>query len=174
MTDIGYRLKHNDSVLATWTNIPEKFDVPGVGTVHAASPGWSSGEFSFEQYEKEPPPPAPIMPAQIQMERERRLALGFDYAFGDGRGTHRIGTSPQDMTGWDEVSKIASALVARGLGSQAINIVTDTGPVQVTALEWQDILIAAGAFRQPIWAKSFVLQSMSTIPSDYMADAYWV
>lgn len=34
-------------------------------------------------------------------------------------------------------------------------------------------LIAAGAFRQPIWAKSFVLEAMNPIPDNYENDSYW-
>lgn len=107
-------------------------------------------------------------------ERARRLAAGFDYDFGDGRGVHRIGTTDSDMIGWDEVSKYASALIASGSTSTGISIVTNTGPTQVTAQEWQSILIAAGQFRQPIWQGSFVLQAMEEVPADYASnDAYW-
>lgn len=119
--------------------------------------------------------PGPIVRASdVQTERARRLALGFDYDFGGARGVHRIRTTPADMIGWDEVTKIASALIATGAGSAELSIVTDTGPVAVTALEWQDVLIAAAAFRQPIWAGSFVLQAMPTIPTDYASNnSYW-
>lgn len=113
------------------------------------------------------------MQAAIVAERERRLALGFDFDFGDGRGTHYIGTTPTDMAGWDEVSKGAAALIALGQSDAAITIVTDTGPVTITVLEWQSILAAALAHRQPIWAASFALQAADPIPIDYMDDAYW-
>lgn len=107
-------------------------------------------------------------------ERARRLALGFDYNFGDARGVHRIGTTDADMIGWDEVTKYASALVASGNTTAIISIVTNTGPAQVTAQEWQNILIAAGQFRQPIWQGSLVLQAMDPVPTDFSSnDAYW-
>ncbi len=112
--------------------------------------------------------------ADVVRERERRLALGFDFDFGAGRGTHRIGTTVADMLGWDEVSKLAAALVQTGSGSTTIDIVTSTGPVRIAAAEWSDVLIAAALFRQPIWAASFVLQSMAEIPNDYQADSYWI
>lgn len=108
---------------------------------------------------------------EIAKERQRRLALGFDYDFGDGRGVHRIGTSPADMTGWAEVSTYAGALLAHGDVTTTIAIVTDTGPVEVTALEWQAIEIAAAAYRQPIWARSFALQQLR--PVNYTDDAHW-
>jgi len=111
--------------------------------------------------------------ADVITERERRLSLGFDYDFGDSRGVHRIGTTDQDMKGWDEVSKASQAAIALGFPSAPIGIVTNTGPTTVTALEWQQILLAASQARQPIWAASFALQAMNPIPSDYTSDAYW-
>ncbi len=39
-------------------------------------------------------------------ERDRRLSLGFEYDFGNERGVHHIATTPEDMKGWDEVSKL--------------------------------------------------------------------
>ena len=117
------------------------------------------------------PAPEHIL-SQVYAERERRLALGFDYDFGDARGVHHIGTTPADMVGWDEVSKLAGAALALGLTASAVTIVTDTGPVEVTAMEWQQILVAAGAFRQPIWQRSFVLAAMvaaATSPDDLRA-----
>ena len=112
--------------------------------------------------------------AAIEVERNRRLSIGFVYDFGDARGVHRIGTSEQDMRGWDEVTKVANAMLALGDQTSTIDIVTETGPAAVTAIEWQRILIAAGAFRQPIWIASFVLQAMETIPTDLTEDRYWL
>lgn len=109
----------------------------------------------------------------VMDERTRRLALGFDYTFPDARGLHHIGTTEADMIGWDEVTKIAQALVALGQESSLLAIVTNTGTVQITALEWQQILVAAAAFRQPIWVGSFALQAMSPIPADYTNNSYW-
>lgn len=116
--------------------------------------------------------PITITPAMVIAERARRLALGFDYDFGDSRGIHRIGTTEADLAGWDEVSKLTSALINLG-ATTPLAIVTDTGGVQITPLEWQAILVAAAVFRQPIWSASFALQAMSPIPSDYRADVYW-
>lgn len=116
--------------------------------------------------------PAPTA-GEVVQECERRLALGFDYDFGDARGVHRIGTSTPDMIGWDEVSKLAGAMIALGNGAGTVDIVTNTGAATVTALEWQSILVAAAQFRQPIWAKSFALQAMSPIPADFDSDTYW-
>jgi len=106
-------------------------------------------------------------------ERDRRLASGFDFDFGGARGVHRIGTTPADMVGWNEVTTAAQAALNLGLGANSINIITDTGPVTVTALEWQSVLAAAAQHRQPIWAASFALQSMSPIPANFADDAYW-
>ena len=109
----------------------------------------------------------------VVAERVRRLALGFNYNFGDARGVHRIGTTESDMKGWDEVTTLANALIANGYVTQAISIVTDTGPCEVTPLEWQAVLLAAAQFRQPIWAASFAVQAMTPIPADYTDDQYW-
>lgn len=110
---------------------------------------------------------------QVIAERERRLSAGFPYDFGDARGIHYIATSEQDMKGWGEITMASQAAIALGLSTAPINIVTNTGPVTVTALEWQQILLAATAVRQPIWAASFGLQAMTPIPDDYTSDAYW-
>lgn len=109
----------------------------------------------------------------IIAERDRRLALGFDYDFGDTRGVHRIATTDQDMRGWDEVTKVANALLALGENNSTIGIVTETGPAEVSAIEWQHVLVAAGVFRQPIWAASFVLQAMDPLPADVTDDGFW-
>lgn len=108
----------------------------------------------------------------VAIERNRRLSLGFDFDFGDARGVHRIGTTPADMIGWDEVTKIALARKAMDV-TTPIQLVTDTGPVLVTPSEWLTILEAANGFRQPIWQASFVLQATSPLPSNYQDDVRW-
>jgi len=117
----------------------------------------------------------PVLPTldDLYGERDRRLAEGFDYDFGDARGVHRIRTSIADMIGWDEVSKFASALLALGQTTQPITIATGTGVTQVTPVEWQMVMLAAAAFRQPIWGASFILENMNPIPADFRNDAYW-
>lgn len=119
-----------------------------------------------------PPLPPPGI-GDVLAERDRRLSLGFSYDFGDARGVHQIGTTSADMTGWDEVTKVAQAMIATGAATATIEIITDTGPATVTASEWMAILLAAGAHRQPIWQASFVLQAMSPVPADYAADSRW-
>lgn len=116
--------------------------------------------------------PAPTVD-DVVAERTRRLALGFDYDFGDVRGVHHIGTTEADMKGWDEVAKGSAAFIALGSPSQQISIVTNTGPATLTALEFQSILAAATVARQPLWAASFVLQTMDPIPADYADNSYW-
>jgi len=109
----------------------------------------------------------------VIMERDRRFSLGFDYDFGDARGVHHFGTTAADMDGWDDVTKLASAAINTGAQSTEIAILTETGPVSVTAQEWQSVLLASGQHRQPIWAGSFALQAMTPIPNDFTDDSYW-
>lgn len=116
--------------------------------------------------------PVVITPADVVGERARRLEAGFDYDFGDGRGVHRIGQTAADLAGWSEVTTAAQTAINLG-STTPIGIVTDTGPVAVTPLEWQAILVAATAYRQPIWAASFALQAMSPTPVDFTDDSYW-
>jgi hypothetical protein len=113
------------------------------------------------------------MVTKVIDERKRRLAEGFYYDFDDARGVHLIDTTEQDLIGWDEVTKAATSFAALGQTTQQINIVTNTGPVTVTATEWLQIIVAATEFRQPIWAASFALQEMETIPADYADDKWW-
>lgn len=114
-----------------------------------------------------------LMVVKVQDERERRLELGFSYDFGDARGVHTIGTTKEDWKGWNEVINLANALIDSGSGSTTIDIVTNTGPVTVTALEWQAIMLAGAVSRQTIWAKSFALQAQNPIPEDYNANSHW-
>jgi hypothetical protein len=111
-------------------------------------------------------------PTDVYAERDRRLALGFDYDFGDERGVHRIGTTKGDQEGWDEVTKLALSRNAAG-STDTITIMTDTGPAVVTPSDWLAVLEAAGAYRQPIWQASFVLQGMDPIPADYADGKHW-
>lgn len=118
--------------------------------------------------------PGPLVTIDdVLAERARRLARGFDFDFGDARGVHRIGTTDADMRGWDEVAKGAQAAINLGGGAAEISIETDTGPVTLSALEFQQILVAATAYRQPIWLASFALQKMDPIPADYADDSRW-
>lgn len=110
----------------------------------------------------------------IEVERQRRLDVGFDYDFKDARGVHRIGTTSFDEKHWDKVTKLANAYIASGRPEAIISITTDTGPVDVTALEWQQVLIAAGEFQQPIYARSFTLQAFETIPQDIENEVHWL
>lgn len=109
----------------------------------------------------------------LEAERTRRLAAGFDFDFGDGRGVHHIGTSAADMVGWQEVTMLASAYLATGDADGRIAIATESGAATITALEWQRILIAAAAFRQPIWKASFIVAAKRPIPADFRKDKYW-
>ena len=106
-------------------------------------------------------------------ERAQRLARGFNYDFGDARGVHKIGTTDADMMGWREVTDYANTLAAIGDTTTQIMIVTDTGPVLVTAQDWLAIMLAAARVRQAIWAASFTLQSLVPIPLDYAHDSHW-
>lgn len=172
-----YRLRNTETndIVKTWGGVPRRaVDVPGLGRVHCISEGWTGGGYVFEHVEDPPaPPPPPPTVEQVAAERDRRLAMGFDYDFGDQRGVHRIGTTPADMVGWDEVSKYAGALIDIGDTTTTIAILTDTGPCLVTAPEWRAIEIAAAGFRQPLWAASFALQAQNPIPGDYNDDTHW-
>ena len=155
-----------------------------VGEVEYVIPGTGNSEFSdplviedivaaWEAAAPTPPESAPPGVDDVVAERERRLAAGFDFDFGAPRGEHRIGTTAQDMVGWRDVTDLANALITSGQPDTANQIVTDTGPVTVTAAEWTTVLLAAAAFRQPIWGASFLLQAMDPIPDEFADDAYW-
>lgn len=98
-----------------------------------------------------------------------KLAVGFPFDFGDARGVHQIGTTERDLKGWDEVRALAAAYRENGQAAAEITIATDTGAAVITAAEWPPIDIAAGAFRQPIWAASFAVQAkiLQGIITDY-------
>ena len=116
---------------------------------------------------------APVTKGMVQAECQRRLAVGFEYDFGDERGVHVIATTDKDMRGWGEVTEIARSRRARSI-TTPITIATETGACQVSPIEWESVIGAAGDFRQPIWGASFLLQAQSPIPSDYTSDEHWV
>jgi hypothetical protein len=114
-----------------------------------------------------------VYPADVHAERDRRLALGFDFDFGAERGVHRFATTPGDMVGWQDVTTWATVQAVTGNETVTLPIKTETGPTVVTAAEWFAVLNTATAFRQPIWAASFVLEAMDPIPADFRQDSYW-
>lgn len=195
MEQIGYSLIDVDGTeIAHWgdtigvcVGVPDRVDLPNGNFVHGAKSGdqfgtWklvprygaygSSTSVTFDGTRVIST--RPVTQDMVIAERKRRLALGFAYDFGDARGVHQIGTTEQDMTGWDEVTMASQAAMALGLPTTPLNIVTNTGPVVVTAQEWQLILLAASQFRQPIWAASFALQAAVPIPANYANDEWWV
>ena len=108
----------------------------------------------------------------IKAESARRRALGFDYDFGGARGIHHIGTTDQDMRGWDDVTRWATAQNVLGK-TDTLYISTDTGITQVSALDWFSIQDAGAAAMQPIWQAQFILEAMPEIPENYTDDQYW-
>lgn len=149
---------------------PENYKFVVVGDVN----GWLPISDSDVAARAADSAPRPATIADVMIERARRLSLGFNYDFGDARGVHHIGTTDADMLGWREVTDASNALIALGQPNATLQIVTDTGPATITAMEFQSVLAAAALARQPIWAASFALQAMSPIPSDYAADSYWL
>ncbi len=122
------------------------------------------------------PPPAPPEPTKddVDRERARRIALGFTYDFGDARGLHKFGMTASDMEGWSRVTALKDALLAAGQPDALIEISTDTAKADVSAAEWNEILLhGAQHHEQPIWQACFTLQAMHPIPPDYLADEYW-
>lgn len=114
-----------------------------------------------------------IDPAEVWAEKDTRWARGFDYPFPDARGTHRIATAPKDLEDWNKVSVAAQALINLGQPNATIDILTETGPVTVTALEWQRVLLATAQFMQPIFAAAALLAAMDPIPTNYADDQHW-
>lgn len=166
--------------------LPDVIALPNGDTVHGATLGEQLGAWRLvERYGQYGAAAStvydgtrvvvtwPVTAEMVQHERARRLAAGFDYTFSDARGTHRIGTTAADLAGWDDVTTLADTLIYMGMGSQIIHVQTDTGPLDLTAIEWQSVLLASAQFRQPIWRASFVLQAMTPIPTDYASDTYW-
>lgn len=115
-----------------------------------------------------------ISVSDVEFECDRRLAVcDFTYDFGDARGVHVIGTDEKDMRAWMmEVMPIAQARLALS-DATPIDIVTNTGPVEVSPTEWMDIINTGAAGRQEIWAYYFALINTDPIPADYADDQYW-
>lgn len=114
----------------------------------------------------------------VNRERDRRLAVGFDYDFGDARGVHRFGTTPQDRAGWADVKAIADAALQAGASSTEIEVRTDTGDVTITAAEWPAIQLAAAQAFQPVWQASWTVKDAIdadtvTTEAEALAHAAW-
>ncbi|MDX3973313.1 hypothetical protein [Shinella sp.] len=174
---LPFRISLPDGSTRTDPDSFEEEDIAAAGFVLAPSSpeydsgserlGWVNGEWQVEAL------PAPVDEA-IVAERDRRLSFGFYYDFGDARGVHRIGTAADDMRKWmDEVTPIAQALINAGQSGAEIGISTDTGPVVITAMDWQLILLAAGQWRQPLYQASFELLAADPRPYDYIDDRHW-
>lgn len=153
--------------------LPAELDMPDFDPVRQVRTGPEYIVQSDKVIERYTVSPRPLDERKADMINEvidvrtAKLASGFNHDFGPGRGVHRIGTTDADMAGWDEVTKFANAMVALGDTTTTIDLVTDTAPVSVTSMDWQSVLIAAGLFRQPIWATSFVLQGMISAVEDH-------
>lgn len=175
---VGYKLlDEDDQLISSWggiigqvPGIPNPIVLPNGDQVHAPSLDTDYNGYRLVQWFMDAPAPTVD---DVWREKERRLALGFEYDFADTRGVHLIGTTPEDMLGWDEVNKFAQTLINLGQPESTITIMTETGVTQVTPTEWQQIMLAAAQFRQPIWAASFLIAAMDPIPADYTNDAYW-
>lgn len=175
---VGYRLVKEGKVFKEWGGNwgetpaePNPVTLPNGTVVYGMTlNGEPFDGYYLEAWEMEKPDPTA---ADVIVERVRRLGLGFDHDFGEERGVHHIGTTEADLVGWGEVTQFAQAVVGSGIGETPINIVTDTGPVTLTAQEWLGVLIHAAQVRQPIWTKSFELQAMEKIPLDYEDEKWW-
>jgi hypothetical protein len=167
--DTSFPATMDDATRAEWGMVPVAPTPVPAGKVSTAVIATLVGGVWVEAHTLED---RVVDPEFVVRERARRLAMGFDYDFGDGRGVHRIGQTAADLAGWSEVTTAAQTAINLG-STTPIGIVTDTGPVAVTPLEWQSILAAATAYRQPIWAASFALQAMLPIPTDFADDSYW-
>ena len=114
----------------------------------------------------------------VAAERDIRLTADIVYDFGEddpqNRGIQYLGMSPEDMKGWDVVTKLSTAAILGGHPEAPIGIRTNSGKITVTAAEWQAILIYAGQVQQPFYQASFDLQDLwPEIPADYRDDKHW-
>lgn len=112
----------------------------------------------------------------VANERDIRLTADIAYNFGeeDERGIQYFGMTPADRKGWDVVTQLATAAILAGQPNATIGVRTNSGKIDVTAAEWQGILIHAGIIQQPFYQASFDLQDLwPNIPEDYKDDKYW-
>lgn len=178
MEPVGYKLIDiaDGSVVETWGGNwgscpaqPNPVVYPNGDIVYGLELNTETNGYKLVLWEVDPPSPTVD---NVAFERNVRLAVGFYYDFSDARGVHHIGTTEADMVGWADVSTWANSQIALNK-TDTVTIVTDTGPVSVSALDWMHILDAAGSFRQPIWAASFALENQNPIPQDYKDNKYW-
>ena len=180
----GSEIDHWGDTLGQSRGLPDMLRLPNGDYVYAPSPGgiqdWALVPRWAERGEGNPVWDGskivvafPVSVDDVVRERDRRLALGFEYDFGDERARHWISTTEADMRGWREVDDLAQTYINLQQPNGHINIETNTGSTILTALEWQQIKLAAAQFRQPLWLKSFLLQATTPIPGNYTDDVHW-
>lgn len=178
---VGYQLINvaDGSIFQSWGGIwgqcpgvPNPIILPNGDIVYCPVLDETYGEIKFAAWMMDQPAPTE---QDVINERSRRLALGFNYDFGtpSAPNVQNIGTTPSDMAGWSEVTSWASAQIALNNTTSTLTILTNTGSVSVTGVQWMEVLNAASAFRQPLWTASFALEAMNPIPSDYTDDKWW-
>lgn len=96
--------------------------------------------------------------ARVDALLARRLACGFDHDFAGSRGVQRIGTTPKDRDGWDEVKSIADAAVQLGQPEFGITVRTDSGQVDIRADEWAAVQLSGAAAFRPCWQASWAVK----------------
>ena len=181
MERVGYKLVDlaTGDVVQTWggtwgecPGIPNPLRLPNGDQVNGAQINGEYAGYRLDAWDMASPPPSIN---DVVRERSRRLAVGFDYNFGTAEAPDikHVGTSEEDMVGWNEVTSWANAQVALNDTTSTVTIMTDDGAVVVTAIGWLKVVNAATAFRQPIWAASFTLENMTPIPSDYTDNKWW-
>lgn len=119
--------------------------------------------------------PVTVIPTKSDVDAllDAKLAQGFDFDFGDERGIHRINTTREDLEKWSEVTQIAQTYINLNTPAAIIRIKTGTGICDVTAAEWQQVLVAAAQFRQPLYQAAFALKAEDPIRADFADAGNW-
>lgn len=171
-----YRLKQNIDVLRTWDNLPPMVTVTGVGDVHCIEPGWSSGGYVFEAFEREAPAPPPLASHDVNSERDRRLAT-FSFA---GKVYDFGGESTVNIVG---AGTLALAAIINGAQPSNLRwanpdrdftwICADNSTVTMDAQTCFAFAQAAAQWKSSHILTARTIKDTNPIPSDFAANARW-
>lgn len=138
----------------------------------AAAKAWTAGVVAARKAQitaMQPPPPSRH---DVNIERERRISAGVNVTV-DGAGTFMVDSDPVSQRNIQGLGSVATLRVVQGDTTpitfrDATNTDRDLTPAQVLSMAMQ-----VAAKSSAIYAASWAIKALSSIPDDFAADYRW-